>query len=128
MEPSMTEKSFSHISSVQNGDSECGTELSVTSTLDSPDVSVVEAAEPEQKRVKALEEETFGLSKLKSDGEEFEYALEDPFLVLLILSSVSLRNSMVSRLKLLPTQSHQLKEVFPWHTSHLQRDILVEAI
>ncbi|KAJ6306371.1 hypothetical protein OIU78_021647 [Salix suchowensis] len=60
----MTENSVSHISRVQYGSSECGTELSVTSTLDSPDAFEVGAAELEH-GAKFSEEETRNPNRTK---------------------------------------------------------------
>ena len=61
-ELSMTENSAPHSSRVQVGGSECGTELSISSTLDSPDISEVGATECEHE-AKVLEE---GISNLNS--------------------------------------------------------------
>ncbi|XP_065880792.1 protein IQ-DOMAIN 32 [Euphorbia lathyris] len=61
-----------------HGGSECGTELSVTSTLDSPDISEVGAAEPESEReVKSSEKETCNPSITKDDVAA-EKASSDP--------------------------------------------------
>ncbi|CAL1355657.1 unnamed protein product [Linum trigynum] len=78
-EPRTAEHSATHLSTVQYGDSECGTELSVTSTLDSPDISEVGAAELEHRQEgKTSVEETHSSSVIKNAGEEFKDASEDP--------------------------------------------------
>ncbi|KAJ6412045.1 hypothetical protein OIU84_005173 [Salix udensis] len=73
----MTENSVSHISRVQYGSSECGTELSVTSTLDSPDAFEVGAAELEH-GAKVSEEETRNPNRTKFLDIEDEDSSKDP--------------------------------------------------
>ncbi|CAI0435322.1 unnamed protein product [Linum tenue] len=78
-EPGTSEHSVTNMSTVQYGASECGTELSVTSTLDSPDISEVGAAELEHRQeLKTSEEETHSTSVVKNAGEECKDASEDP--------------------------------------------------
>jgi hypothetical protein len=73
----MTENSVSHISRVQYGGSECGTELSVTSTLDSPDAFEVGAAELEHE-AKVSEEETCNPNRAKDQDIKDKDSSKDP--------------------------------------------------
>ena len=73
----MTENSVSHILRVQYGGSECGTELSVTSTLDSPDAFEVGAAELEHE-AKVSEEETCNPNRAKDQDIKDKDSSKDP--------------------------------------------------
>ncbi|KAG6774696.1 hypothetical protein POTOM_022062 [Populus tomentosa] len=73
----MTENSVSHISRVQYGGSECGTELSVTSTLDSPDAFEVGAEELEHE-AKVSEEETCNPNRAKDQDIKDKVSSKDP--------------------------------------------------
>ncbi|XP_011014295.1 PREDICTED: protein IQ-DOMAIN 32-like [Populus euphratica] len=73
----MAENSVPHNSRVQYVGSECGTELSVTSTLDSPDVFEVGAAELEHE-AKVSGEETRNPNSTKELGVEDKDSSMDP--------------------------------------------------
>ncbi|KAJ6684790.1 IQ-DOMAIN 5-RELATED [Salix purpurea] len=73
----MAENSVPHNSRVQYVGSECGTELSVTSTLDSPDVFEVGAAEFEHE-TKVSEEETHNPNRTKDLDVDDKDSSKDP--------------------------------------------------
>ncbi|GMH03244.1 hypothetical protein Nepgr_005083 [Nepenthes gracilis] len=74
-EPSMAEMLANHDFRIYVGGSECGTELSVTSTLDSPDDSYVEVADVEQD-FKIMEERACDPKCIKSFDVEGNAILE----------------------------------------------------
>jgi hypothetical protein len=76
-ELNMAENSAPHSSRVQVGGSECGTELSISSTLDSPDLSEVGATECEHE-AKVLEEGICNLNSTKIVDVESKDASDIP--------------------------------------------------